>query len=182
MFDTVINSLQKFGQFSEQEQMLFKNKLKLKNLKKDTFLLKERQVCQAVYFLKEGSCRQFRHADNGDEIILNLFVQNEWFTDYKSLTSQKASDCYIQTYEDCEIFELELKSAHELIIQNPLFFQLGRLLEQQTLNPNDNSPDEKYLNIITSRPEVIQKFPLKFIASFLKITPETLSRIRRRQK
>ena len=142
MFETIVNSFQTFGQFSEQEQTLFKSKLKLKNLKKNTFILKNRQVCQAVYFLKEGSCRQFRNADNGDETITNLFVKNDWITDYKSLTSQKPSEDNIQTYEDCEIFELELKSVHELIIQNPLFFQLGRLLEQQTLNLNYNSPDE----------------------------------------
>ena len=73
-------------------------------------------------------------------------------------------------------------SLHNLIEISPVFFQLGKLLQPTTLRTQfyDDSmtPIEKYKYVLEHRPQLLQRFPLKYIAAYLKIAPETLSRVR----
>lgn len=96
--------------------------------------------------------------------------------------SQKPSESFVQAYAESEILELTVQSLHGLIAESPAFLQMGRILEQATARvhffDNDLTPIQKYEHLLNNRPQLLQKFPLKIIASYLKITPETLSRVR----
>jgi CRP-like cAMP-binding protein len=103
--------------------------------------------------------------------------------DYKSFTSQQPSLSIIQATEDSEVFELGVYDLHHLIRISDAFFQIGRIfqfaLEQQGLQLQIPAPKERYTFLLRTKPQVIQRFPLKYIASYLGMTPETLSRVRR---
>jgi len=184
MFEQVLQSIRKLGSFSEQEFDIFSKKLKVKNVEKDSFLLKQGKVCQSFCFINNGSLRQFFLTDDNSELTLNLFTENDWAFDYQSFTSQNPSTNYIQAFEDAEVFELDIHSFHELILQSQSFFKIGKLLEAGLLNDHlynsISSPEEKYVSLLEKKPHWIQKFPLKYIASYLRMTPETLSRVRRK--
>ncbi|MCY1549131.1 hypothetical protein D9M68_852860 [compost metagenome] len=78
--------------------------------------------------------------------------------------------------------EISINAIHQLIAASPAFYQLGGLLQKGTERlhylETTNSASEKYRLLLAEQPEFLQAFPLKMIASYLKITPETLSRLR----
>ncbi|WP_298312111.1 Crp/Fnr family transcriptional regulator [uncultured Aquimarina sp.] len=182
MEEKLLKSFQGFASFSEQEASLIISKTKLRNFRRKETLLKTGETCSAFYFIVEGAIRQYRTTEDLDEITLNLYLDNNWVLEHQSFTSQKPSTTTIQAFEDCTVYELEMQAIHELIGRSPSFFQLGKILEQPLrgieLYQNLPTPEEKYRAILKHNPLLIQKFPLKYIASYLKITPETLSRVR----
>lgn len=184
MFDNVKKSLLKFANFSDEELSVITNRLKVLHIKRDTFLIKEGQICSHFYFIESGSFKHYIVTENGDEAILNLFLENDWMFDYKSLIAQKPSDSFIQAMDDSEVLELSLWDMHELVKQSDSFFRVGHIFEvavhNQDYQNNKTSPEEKYALLLASKPQIIQRFPLKYIASYLGIAPETLSRIRRK--
>jgi CRP-like cAMP-binding protein len=103
--------------------------------------------------------------------------------DYKSFTAQKPSSSNIEAMEDSQVFELSVHDLHKLIKTSDVFFQVGRILqygiEQQVAQVQNSTPKDRYICLLANRPQVIQRFPLKFIASYLGMAPETLSRVRR---
>jgi CRP-like cAMP-binding protein len=153
-------------------------------IKKNAIVQGEGEICQSFYFVESGSLRQFKDVDGFIEQTINLYLENDFVFDQSSFTSQKPSLFNIQALEDCELIELTVQSVHSLITLSPTFFALGKILDA---NAHMNyaqlkSPEEKYLALMQNRPQVTQRFPLKHIASYLNMTPETLSRVRAKVK
>lgn len=181
-FKNVYCALHKLGQFSESELKKIESCLKVIPLKKNAFLLKEGKTCQSFYFVEKGSLRHYYVDELGAETTLNLFLEYDWAFDYQSFTSQKPTSCYLQATENSELLELNIYDLHRLIKESDSYFQLMRILKMIVETPESNpaklSPKEKYIELINTKPKVVEKFQLKYIASYLRITPETLSRIR----
>ena len=182
MFDSIISSIKGFGNFTEEDISLFTSKLQVINLAKNNFLLEEGQVCQSLYFLYEGSVRIYMIDSESDEHTHELLTANDWIIDYGSFTSQKPSGYFIQAFHESKILELNVYALHALIKASASFFRLGKVLGHEFPDyPYKNSllsPRERYASLLASKPMVIQTFPMKYIASYLGMRPETLSRIR----
>ena len=118
------------------------------------------------------------------DATLNLYIRGEWVFEYKSFITQQPSQNIIQAVADSEVLSLSVFDFHEMIRLSDAFFRLGRIFEQaiqnQDFQHNRLSPEQKYERLLTTKPELLQHFPLKHIASYLGMTPETLSRIRKK--
>lgn len=184
MFDQVTASIQRLGHFGPEQISLILPRLKVRVMKKDECLIKEGQVCQSFFFINQGLFRHYAIQDDGEEATMNLFIPGEWAFEYKSFMSQKPSENIIQAFVDGEVFVLSAWDFHELIKISNSFFQLGRIMELTIRNHDYQgtrlTPEQKYELLLASKPELVQYFPLKYIASYLGMTPETLSRIRRK--
>ncbi len=171
-----------FGNFSHSEMDLRQTALSPKEVSKGTCLLKPGLICQSLYFISSGSFIQFKEKDEIDQQIIDLHVEKEWMLNQQSFVRQLASETFIQAFTDSKVYELTISALHDLINRSPVFFQLARLLEPTPsrikLFDDQLSPSEKYQFVLDNRPSLLQAFPLKIIASYLKITPETLSRVR----
>ncbi len=169
------------GTFSPAQQTLLEEQLVLKQLKKNDFLLKEGEICQAIYYLVSGAVYEYNDADI-DENIIDLHTGPGWFLLYESFTAQKPCRNNLKAYTPCELLVLPVTALHQLIALSPAFLQMGKILEKGLARMHyfDHAltPLQKYQHLLQTRPELLQVFPLKFIASYLKITPETLSRVR----
>jgi CRP-like cAMP-binding protein len=184
MFQQITKSLQSFGHFSQEHLSALFIRLKILHVKKDDYLIKESQLCQAFHFINKGYFRHYAIQDDGKEATINLFIQGEWLFEYKSFMTQQPSENIIQAATAGEVLTLHISDFHQLIKLSDEFFRLGRILEQaiqnQDFQHNRLSPEQKYQRLLFTKPELLQHFPLKYIASYLGITPETLSRIRKK--
>jgi CRP-like cAMP-binding protein len=178
----ISSALSQIGSFSPKDIAIFEKAVSIKTIEKGTKLLNYNEVCKSAYFILEGAFFQHKLKDELEQNIIDLHIDNEWMVNSQSFIKQMPSETTIQAFTPSTIFEIDLHSLHALIAISPAFFQLGKVLEPQysRLQFFDNtlSPAEKYEYILNNRPKLLQIFPLKMIASYLKVTPETLSRVR----
>jgi CRP-like cAMP-binding protein len=183
MFEKILASIQRVGRFSEKEQTLFVDKLKNLTIQKNDCLLKEGQVCSAVYFINTGAIRQSHITENGDELTLNLLTAEDWVLDFDSFMQQKQAKNTLTALEKTDVFELTVHGIHALIAESQAFLLLGKFFQhglRDSIYDTLPLPEDKYKHLLQHKPQLLQAFPLKYIASYLKMTPETLSRVRRK--
>ncbi len=173
--------LKNIGNFSNEEIILFRERAIKRNFQKNEILLNEDDVCKSAFYIMSGEAFQFCY-DDIDENIIDLHIANDWCLNHSSFVTQKPSTEIIKAYSELTVLELSIKSVHELVALSPSFFQLGSVLKQTVSRvqyfDNTNTAEEKHKQLFSSRPQLFQQFPLKMIAAYLKIAPETLSRIR----
>lgn len=178
---TNVGVLNKIGQFSHFDCDLFDKYTTRQKLNKNEFLLKEGDICNSFYFVLEGSFIQYQIKDI-EEKIVDLHLNNEWMFNQDSLTEQIPSKTNIRAFSNSEVLSLTLNGFHYLCSKSQAFLQFGKILNQNkyrtSLYDSSLNPIEKYDFIIKIKPELTSTFPLKLIASYLKLTPETLSRVR----
>ena len=173
--------LRDIGQFSEADFTLFEKSVTKRSFNKNDLLLKEGEVCRSAFYILSGSFYQSQMGEIEDTIV-DLHLQNEWMFNHTSFINQSPSKTSIKAFTGSEVIELRLDKLHELIIQSAAFLQFGRIFDQANTRIHffDNSlnPVQKYNYIKEAKPLLSQVFPVKMIASYLKIAPETLSRVR----
>ena len=178
-------ALSKIHPFSEEQLSLFADRCTYSNLRKKDFLKQENQVSDRITFILAGSFRFFKKLDHR-ELTIKFFVENNWIADLESLLTQKPSGNLIQAIEDSEIVSITLADIHKLMDAHPCFRMLNAVLADLTISAsyiatiNSKSPDERYQELLLKYPEWINRFPQMLIASYLGMTPETLSRVRTR--
>ncbi len=185
--DLLKNNLQKYVALSEPDSERLCSKLIVRQLKRKELFCREGQVCKSVAFVNKGCLRYF-YLNGGEEQTGQFFFENGWYTDYESFLTGYPSKQNIQALEPTELLLLSKKDLYELYESIPAFERFGRVMaENAYLGSRKNnvalltlSPEERYLQLIAERPKLIERIPLKYIASYLGIKPESLSRIRKR--
>lgn len=187
MYDLIKQSLLSFVKLSENELTEFYEKLQVKSLARKEFLLTEGNLCKSLYFVNQGCLRYFYVVD-GEEKTGQFFFENSWYTDLESFLSEQPSMQNIQAIENTELLVLPKAALYELYEQNPKIERFGRLvienaflgLRKKNQMLTNQSPEERYLHLLKTRPKVAERVPQIYIASYLGIKPESLSRIRKR--
>lgn len=175
-------------EFLEQIKSFNPNLLIEKDVKKKTILLKAGKIASNIYFVKKG-CLRIWYNNDGKEVTVEFFFENSLASSFESFIKQEPSIFSIELLEDSVILELSKKNYDHLIEKDlnlkNLMFKIvtvcftniiGRLLSLIK-----NSPQERYDELLKTRPELLHRIPQYYIASYLGITSVSLSRIRGRE-
>ena len=172
---------------TSDEEALIVATFQPKKLRKKQYFLEEGNVCKYVGFIVKGAMRQYSVDDKGAEHIVQLYIENYWASDRESAVTLTPSRFNIDAWEDTELLVARVADMLDLIEKVPSFGQMTRLMDQRSfivsqrrLNSTiSNTAEKRYEEFADNHPQFIQRFPQHLIASFLGITKETLSRIRK---
>lgn len=161
--------------------------LTIKNYPKGSILLKEGEISMEAYFVLEGCVRQYFLIE-GEEKTNNFFSEEQWVISVNSMTNNRPSKHFLECCEDSILVVGNREKEEALYKQFPKLETISRKVmekvfaEQQELSGSyfTDSPEERYLKLIQTRPELIQRIPQYMIASYIGVKPESLSRIRKR--
>jgi len=172
---------------TDNEITLIKNTFVPKKIRKRQYFLQEGQVCKYGAFIVKGAMRQYSVDDKGVEHTVQLYIENWWAADRESYVMLTPSVYNIDAWEDTEM--LLITRADQLNFFNPIpaIVEMSRKLDernyiatQKRLNSSISfSAEKRYSDLANTYPEFLRRFPQHIIASYLGITKETLSRIRK---
>lgn len=186
MFDQINRHAAKCTTFTTEELSLFDELLKSKSVPKKTFLLQEGEVCNFEAYVVKGCIRTYFINENGVEVILQFAIEDWWVSDIASFYEQTPSKLFIETLEDCELLTFNPETKEDLLARVPKFERVFRLMVQRNLAATQNrlintiskTAQEKYLDFIERYPTIPQRVPQHYIAAYLGISPEFLSKVR----
>lgn len=173
--------------FSDEEIQAFSSCMKvLKVQKKETFLFKG-ENCNWVAFINQGIIRAYYVADDQEKTADFLF-QGNWISDYVSFLTHTPCKFNAEALEECELLLLYKEDMQRLYKSSQNAERFGRLIAENLfihLNKRiysflTQTPEERYTNLLKRRPNVVQRIPQHYIASYLGVRPESLSRIRKK--
>jgi CRP-like cAMP-binding protein len=166
----------------------FTSLLNHKEVARKEFLLQAGNVAKHINFIHAGALKAYYLDVKSDENIIMLAVDDWWITDMYSFTSGNPAMQFISAIEDTEIFQLQKNDFDQLMVKIPAFERFFRILmqnayirEQLRVIQNLSMPaEERYLNFLKKYPQLVQRVTQKQIASYIGVSPEFLSAMRKR--
>ena len=184
-FLKIKQAIDRFQHLEETEWEEFSEKLELKKIKKDDFLIREGQVENHIYFINKGATRNFFIKDAKDYTVDFQFT-DEFVTAYYSLITREPSSVFIELLEDSELVAISVKFLNEFYARYHNGEKIGRLIAEyqyikrlrKEMDLLSLTAEERYAGLMPRNPALIQNISVKHLASYLGIQPESLSRIR----
>jgi CRP-like cAMP-binding protein len=159
----------------------------IKEFKKGDFLLREGQKSINTYFVLRGCIRQY-NLSNGDEKTTRFFFEDDWVLSVNEVSENATSLFNWICLEDCTLVSGNEQKAQELFVNFPRLETISRRIvedafskiQKSVLSYYSESPEQRYLSLIKTQSNIIQRVPQYYLASYLGIQPESLSRIKKR--
>ncbi len=187
MYTQINQNISRYVNFTSEELEIFNSLLEFKRVPKKTILLHEGTVCDFEAFVIKGCVRKYYIDTNGFEVILQFAIENAWVSDISfSIYEEHPSRVFIETLEDCEFFMFNPTTKETLFERAPKFERAFRILMQRSLAVTQNrlfhtiskTATEKYLEFLEQYPTLSQRVAQHYIASYLGISAEFLSKVR----
>ena len=188
MFELLFQKFDEKIGLTEEEKELSRSFFITKKIRKKQYLLQEGDVCKYIAFVEKGLLRSYTVNDKGSEHIMQFAFEGWWISDQYSFLTGEPSEYNIDALEDSELLLLTKPAEDQILERIPKFERFFRLLLQNNLIATQKrlvgslsqSAEERYSELVKDCPGSLpQRIPQHMLASFLGITPETLSRIRR---
>ncbi|MCF0049157.1 Crp/Fnr family transcriptional regulator [Dyadobacter chenwenxiniae] len=173
---------------SDLEKEQIRKAFKERHLRKRQYLLQEGEVCKYMAFIVKGAGRMYAIKANSQETIIRLAIESWWLGDYESYNLQTPSLYYIEMTEDSDVLLITNERMQDLIKTVPAVDLMvreidrkGAIATQKRIHSSISlDAEERYEQITKTYPDFIKRFPQSMIASYLGISAETLSRVRKK--
>lgn len=187
IYEQINASISRYVTFSKEELDTLNSLLEYRKVPKKTIMLQEGEMCTFEAFVVKGCVRKCYIDHNGFEVILQFAIENAWISDISFSTYEtKPSRVFIETMEDCEFLIFSPETKEELLTRAPRFERAFRILFERHLSVTQNrlfntiakTALEKYVEFLELYPTLPQRVAQHYIASYLGISAEFLSKVR----
>lgn len=184
----LIQHIKKFIDLTDIEALAINKYVETNQYKKKEFVLKEHKVCKHLYFVEKGCLRMYFVNNKGAEQITQFALDGWWISDFQSFINNNPSDYYIHTIEECRITSISNENLDKLLTELPRLEKYFRIITQKAVAGAqyrskllyEMSKEEFYVHFSTNFPEFMLRVPQYMIASYLGLTPEYLSELRKK--
>jgi CRP-like cAMP-binding protein len=187
-FNLVLQNIAKHIVLNNDEASYFTGLLKHREIARKELLLKQGEIAKYINYIHSGALKAYYLNSESDENIIMLAVDDWWITDMYSFSSGNPAMQSISAIEDSVVLQLQRNDFDELLKRIPAFERFFRILmqnayirEQVRVIQNLSMPaEERYLNFLKKYPQLVQRVTQKQIASYIGVSPEFLSTMRKR--
>jgi len=181
--------IEQFAKIEDSDWLVFSSYLEKRTFSKKSMFLKKGETENYISFIEKGEVRLFiPKEDEEKEITFGFSFQDEFVSAYDSFLTQSPSTYNLETLAETVLWSISYVDLEKVYKNTKIGNTIGRFItenlfliksrrEQSLLN---DTPEQRYLNLFKDRPNVIKQIPLKYIASYIGVTPQALSRIRKR--
>lgn len=182
-----IEHLEAYEKLTESEKTFVLGKFEKVVLEKESHILKEGETCRSVALVLSGIMMYYKITEQGEEKIYDFAIENDWVSQYQSMITQTPSPLSIKAIEKTTLYIISAENLQTLYDQIPIFERIARKIIEKAFIYNINRADDlqnlkaedRYKNLMKVYPELLQRVPQYYIAGFLGIAPQSLSRIRK---
>lgn len=183
----LIDYFQKYLPFNTEENELITSMVTFRSIKRKQMILQEGFVCKHYFFVVQGCFRMYAVDEKGNEHNLQFAAENDWIADIGSFHSEKPSKLFIEAIEPSSILQIEQQDLYFLYTNIPKLNIIFKViietkfieLQNRVLQNISSTGQQRYLNFLEQYPNLASRIPNTQIASYLGITPEFLSKIRK---
>lgn len=188
LFDILFAHIQEKVPLTDEEKKLITSFFKCKQLRRRQFLLQAGDVCKYISFVSQGLMKSYLVDEKGSEHI-NLFAwEGWWISDFRSFIFGDKAILDIDAIEDTTLLLLSRQNYERILAEVPVIERYFRILYQNSLatkdsrliSANTHNAEEKYALFLEAYPSISQRLPQNLIASYLGLSAETISRIKRK--
>ena len=187
MFEALRSNIEKKVKLTDKEFEYCSTLFIQRKIRKHQFLLHEGDACKYLAFVTKGCMRQYTIDSKSEEHVVQFAIEDWWVTDQASYLTHEPATYNIDALEDSDVLLIDYPSREKLCETVPKFDRFFRLLlENKYIATNKRisatlslSAEEQYLCMLDTYPNIVQRVPQNQIASYLGITPQSLSRIRK---
>ncbi|MBW1294799.1 Crp/Fnr family transcriptional regulator [Aquimarina litoralis] len=181
------NFIEKISPMNDSDWQFFSSKLQQVELKKHSVLLKIGEIENHLAFITKGIVR-FYIPDEEADLTFGFLFENEFVTGYDSFLTQTPSEYQIETLTDTILWKISYEDLEKVykktssgnIIGRKMAENMFLIKSKRELSLLSKTAEERYLDLFSERPKLLRQIPLKYIASYIGVTPQALSRIRKR--
>ncbi|MGS2763679.1 Crp/Fnr family transcriptional regulator [Sinomicrobium sp. M5D2P9] len=185
----LIKNISKHIKLTQEEISVFESFWEEKSLEKGEYLLRNGDVCRYDSYVISGTLKAFYiNAENGNEEVLFFAIDDWWASDLDSFSKQKPSIYNIQTIEKTTVLQISYYSFQKLLTELPCLERYFRIilesylgtLQKRIIYNNVYDAESRYYDFLESNPNIASKVPQYLIASYLGVSPEFISRTRKK--
>jgi len=184
----ILANINRYVELIEQDEEQFIEIIKTNRVKKRQFLVQPGFICTHQIYVVKGALRSYFVTNEGIEHTIQFAVEDWFISDFNSYISQTPASLFVEALEDTLVFQMAYTDVENLCFQNPKFERFFRLTSQRAfafsqrriLSNLDKTAEERFIEFNKLYPHIVNRVPQYTLASYLGITPEFLSKIRKK--
>ncbi len=187
-YQNILNNIKRYVPLSPEDEKQFVAIVRTTNVKRRQFIVQPNFVCSHQTYVLKGAFRSYFIGENGEEHTIQFAIEDWFISDFNSYINQTPASLFVEALEDAIVQQIAYDDVENLCDVNPKFERFFRLVAQKSfafsqrrvLSNLGKTAEERFLEFQSLYPSIIQRVPQYTLASYLGMSPEFLSKIRKR--
>ncbi|WP_299251745.1 Crp/Fnr family transcriptional regulator [uncultured Aquimarina sp.] len=187
-YKNILNNIKRYVSLDEDDEQQFISIVRTTKIKRRQFIVQPNFICSHQTYILKGAFRSYFVNDEGIEHTIQFAIEDWFISDFNSYVNQSPASLFVEALEDSTVQQITYEDVENLCDKNQKFERFFRLVAQKSfafsqrrvLSNLGKSAEERYLDFFNRYPSIVQRVPQYTLASYLGMSPEFLSKIRKR--